>query len=171
MGVTVAGLLAAGLILSAVSGCAGDANEKKNRWERPLGYDDESEGKPVDWDQPPPAEAKPVPIKSSRGKAVPQDYLITYQDCEALAGNYGRVYRREEAAKVDEKNLTGKALENAQKLVNENTRVAQENWLNECQGIVETAQPRDNLKCAMKAQTLQRFNACMDGKLDDADSE
>jgi len=164
IGVT-AGLLAAGLmILPVATGCAG--NGKKNKWETPLGYDEAPEGKKVDWDQPPPAKPKPVPIKQSRGKPVPEDYLITYQDCEALAGNYGRVYRRAEADKVDEKTLTGKALENAQKLVDENTRTAQENWLSECQGIVETPQPRNNLKCAMKARTLQRFNDCMEGKLE-----
>ncbi len=94
-----------------------------------------------------------------------QDYEITYNDCEALAEAYGGAWEHDEMEKLNKKGLPEKQFQGAQAELEAGKQHMQENWLSECQKTVGTAYLYKNLQCATKARTLQRFNDCWEGKV------
>ncbi len=112
----------------------------------PAGDDDDDEPKP-----------KPKRITQD------DDFEINHQDCDALAGAYGRAWENDEMKKLNERKLEKKALDKAATEVKKGGQDMKANRRDECYNTVGTAYLRSRLKCTMKAKSLERFNNCMDG--------
>lgn len=108
--------------------------------------------------EPPPPQPAPSPEPPARAPALPEDYYISREDCEALAQRYRRVHLKQEQSALG-------AAPTAEQtgLAEKQADAAGAEWLRACMAIVDTRQPRSNLTCAMKAADLQRFEACMAG--------
>jgi hypothetical protein len=107
--------------------------------------------------------------RKKKKKAREQDYLLMYRDCKALAGTYGRAYENDELKKLEKQRFNEKQLANAQNNVKKAAREAADNWFSACESIVDSPFLYTRLSCAMKASTIQRFNDCWDGKVDNAE--
>jgi len=97
---------------------------------------------------------------------VPGDFEPSYSDCANLAAVYERLLRAEEMDKLEKKKLPPKvhatALEEVRKIVADGTS----QWRGQCDGIVDTVQIKPRWECAQQADSLKRFNGCMDGEFD-----
>lgn len=91
---------------------------------------------------------------------------MTFRDCDTLTANYEKLLRRDEVAKLEKKKLPKKVYERAKEQVEEVVVQGTASWRNQCGGIVGTIQVRSRIKCAEKADTIERFDGCMDGKFD-----
>lgn len=114
----------------------------------------------------PPQHAAPVTTFGDPVPAAAGDYEITVNDCTKLWTNYERRYREVEEAKLAAQKLQGKYLEKAKVTVDEAVKQAVDNWRGQCQSIIGTVQIRTRIRCAVEAETLDRFNGCWDGKFD-----
>ncbi len=160
---TALAALVGGLYLAACSGSQPKPQDDPEPWATeptepasdPEPADDPADD-PVDepTDDPPPKKAEPAN----------DDYDMTYRDCQALAGTYGRAWERAEREKLEKKNFKPKLYETALKNVQKAAQQAHDNWLQECEGTVGSPFLYNRLKCALKAKTVERFNDCLDDK-------
>ncbi len=93
------------------------------------------------------------------------EYELNHRDCDALASAYARSWENDEMVKLDKKNLKPKQHERVAAQIHEGAIEASDNWRSECHKIVGTAMLHSRLSCAAKAKTMQRFNDCWDGKV------
>lgn len=107
--------------------------------------------------------------RKKRKQPRDQDYIISYRDCKALAGNYGRAWESDERKKLEGRRFNDKQLATAQNNVKNAAREAADNWLSACESIVDSPFLYTRLSCAMKSKTIERFNDCWDGKVDAED--
>jgi hypothetical protein len=114
----------------------------------------------------PPATAAPISTTGDPPPAAAGDYTITFTDCDKLVGNYERVLRQSEMAKLDAKKLPAKNYDKAKEQVEEVVQQGVAVWRGQCQSITGTVQVRSRIKCAVAAGDLDRFNGCWDGKFD-----
>lgn len=160
-----------GLSVAALSGCSGDSKKKA---EEPDSSWDMSDTEPAP--QPKSTETdtgdddddEPAPKPSPKPKQVTQadDYEINHQDCDALGGAYGRAWENDEMKKLNARKLQQKQFDKAAAEIKQGSASMKQNWQDECYKTVGTAYLRNRLQCAMKAQSLERFNNCMDGMAD-----
>lgn len=92
-----------------------------------------------------------------------QDYEIADRDCRALAKAYARSWRLDELKKVPS-GLTADQRTEVENDLETSSSEMREQYLGQCRNTVGTAYPIDNLKCAMKAKSMQRFDDCMAGQ-------
>jgi len=92
------------------------------------------------------------------------DYNVTYQDCRALARVYGGAWLSEELQKLNAAKLKKAQFEKAEARIRKDADETREQWLSQCEGIVDTPYPFSRLKCALKARSVKRFDDCWDGK-------
>lgn len=119
----------------------------------------------------PAAAATPAATRDTRPPPVPDDYEMTYGDCQALGARYEGLLRTQEFDKLNRKKLPPKVFAKAQDQVEGVVQKGTEQWMNQCRGIVGTVQIKSRLKCAVDAGSLERFNGCMDGKYDEREKE
>lgn len=154
-----------GLSVAALSACSGDSKKKAedpdSSWdmtdtdpapEPTPKTDHDDEGAPE-----PEPEAKPKPVTRE------DDYEINHRDCDALSGAYGRAWENDEMKKLNARKLPEKQFDKAADEIKQGSASMKQNWQEECYKTVGTAYLRSRLQCAMKAQSLERFNNCMDG--------
>ena len=125
----------------------------------PVATDDTGDDTPDDVGDP----SDPPPKKP---KERPIDYDITYSDCKELARIYGIAWRNGELKKLQAKKLKPKQQQAIEATIRKNAQEAQDQWRGECDGTVGSPQVRSRLSCALKAKTLDRFNDCLDGKVE-----
>lgn len=89
---------------------------------------------------------------------------VNYDDCTLLAEAYRKAWLRH--ARENEKPVDEKLREQVEKNLTTAAESAGANWLRACASVVGTKMPRANLVCASKAKTLERFDACWDGKVE-----
>jgi hypothetical protein len=94
------------------------------------------------------------------------DYDMTYADCKVLARTYRNAWYHDEIEKLNSRKLPEKHFKKAEANVEQAANDGGENWLQACNTTVGSPQLRSRLKCASRAKTLQRFNDCMDGKVE-----
>lgn len=111
-------------------------------------------------DTPPPA---PTP-KGPSNVDDNQDYEITDRDCGALAAAYAEAWRLDETKKIPA-GMSPEERSHVEGELDGSSSEMREQYLGQCRNTVGTAYPYDNLKCAMKAKSMQRFDDCMAGKL------
>ena len=111
-------------------------------------------------DTPDPAPAPRAPSNVENN----QDYEISDRDCRTLAAAYAEAWRLDEIEKIPAGMSPSQRDEVDSDLATSSTEM-REQYLGQCQNTVGTAYPYDNLKCAMKAKSMQRFDDCMAGKL------
>lgn len=99
--------------------------------------------------------------------SAPGDFEPTYADCANLAAVYERLLRAEEMAKLEKKKLPPKVYASALKEVEQVVDDGASQWRGQCEGIVETVQIKPRWECAQQADSLARFNGCMNGEFDD----
>ena len=116
-----------------------------------------------------PPEPPPVPTSGvdTRPKPVPDDWLLGYDDCEAVALRFEKLLRKDEKAKLEGKTFKPAQQAAAEQAAEDAVRKGADNWLNTCRTVVGTIQVRSRYKCALKARDLERFHGCMDGQFDD----
>jgi hypothetical protein len=136
-----------------------------------------AEPEPADVAEPsPPSDPEPAGVAedgggptvepaTNRDKVREQDYEITHNDCEALAIAYARAWENDEIEKLDEKKLAEKAFQSARDEIETGKQHMHDDWLGECIKTVGTAYLYKNLQCATKARTMQRFDDCWNGKV------
>jgi hypothetical protein len=158
------------LVYLALGACSGAKKEPKNE-------PDDTAGGSDDVTQPDDAatthhddgggagEDGPKVEPSPKPAVREQDYEITYTDCEALAQAYAGAWEHDEMEKLNKKGLPEKQFQAAQEQLQSGKQHMLDNWLSECQKTVGTAYLYKNLQCATKARTLQRFNDCWEGKV------
>jgi len=106
----------------------------------------------------------PPPTKGPSTVANNQDYEISDRDCHALATVYAEAWRLDEQKKIPEGVAEAQRTELETELEGSSAEM-REQYLGQCRNTVGTAYPYDNLKCALKAKTMQRFDDCMVGKI------
>lgn len=155
------------LIMALVAGCSGDKKQaeepKGSDWEMPEPEPDPEPRDPApsgddDDDDPAP---KPKPISRS------DDYEINERDCDALAQAYGRAWKNDELDKLSKRKLPKPQFDKTAADIESGSEDMKENYREECYKTVGTAYLRSRLGCALKAKSLERFHACMDGTADE----
>lgn len=136
-------------------GCASDGAKDK-----PTTPAVHATAEPSDPPEPTPEPAPPAePKKDDRPAPVGDDYIMSHSDCEALAGAYQRAWQNDELAKLQGDTLSAQARANVEAAAKQGG----DSWLASCRGIVGSPQVRDNLGCALKAKSIERFDKCMAG--------
>lgn len=92
------------------------------------------------------------------------DYEIGERDCRALAAAYAESWRLDELAKVPA-GMSSSERSEVESQLEGSSKEMREQYLGQCRSTIGTAYPYDNLKCAMKAKSMKRFDDCMAGKL------
>lgn len=92
-----------------------------------------------------------------------QDYEISERDCRALSAAYARSWRNDEFAKVPD-GMAAADRDKAQADIEAGSAEMKDQYLGQCLGTVGTAYPLNNLKCALKAKSMKRFDDCMSGQ-------
>ena len=113
-------------------------------------------------DPAPTSEPEPQPRASTEKRPLPvgDDYVMSHRDCEALASSYQRAWLNDELEKIAGQDTTPAARADLEK----SAKQGGESWLSSCRGIVGSPQMRDNLQCALKAKSIERFDKCMAGQ-------
>jgi hypothetical protein len=152
-------LFAVAVGLLACSGSQKKDSAKKDDWDpqdmsvpdpKPATDDDDAGERGDDDDEPAP---RHHPVSQA------DDYELQHSDCDALGLAYGRSWENDEIKKLGDKKITDSQLAS----IKQNADEAAQNYKEECGKTVGTAYIRDRLKCAVKAKSLERFNACLDG--------
>lgn len=123
------------------------------------GDDDDDTSDDDDDDAPQPKPKKPLTQED--------DYEINERDCDALAGAYGRAWKRDEIAKLNKKKLSQEKFDKQAAQLDDHAQSMEDNWRSECYKTVGTAYLRSRLQCALKSKSMKRFNDCMDGLADE----
>ena len=94
------------------------------------------------------------------------DYEITYRDCQVLGRSYGNAWLNDEIEKLNARKL--KEAQHAQMMeqLRGSSQTMTQQYQSECDKTVGSAQLRSRLACAVKAKNMQRFDDCLDGKVD-----
>lgn len=108
---------------------------------------------------------KPAPLNRDKSPTQEGDYDLTVSDCRALADVYRGAWLGEEMEKLNAKKLKEKQFQQAEAQVKKSAEEAAENWYGACEGIAGSPFIHSRLKCATKSKTVQRFNDCWDGKI------
>jgi len=104
--------------------------------------------------------------RSKPPPSLPDDYSLTQNDCNVLTDVYEKLLRQQEMAKLEGQKFKPAELERAKANVEKVVEKGAEGWQKNCDGIVNTVQPRGRLQCAFDARELERFTGCWDGKFD-----
>jgi len=156
-----------GLASLLLLACSGDPAAKDSKTPDEVAANEplsSSDPEPAAASDPEPLAAAQAPKRDDRPLPVGDDYLMSHRDCDALAQAYRRAWLRDERKKLDKmaEKLRAQAAANLDNAANQGA----ESWLTSCQGIVGSPQVRTNLKCALKAKSLERFEACMAGQVE-----
>ncbi len=128
---------------------------------------EESEAMPEDDPAEPKSSKKAAGAGAGNSQAyVPMDWQVGRADCEAMAHKYRALIRKVEMEKLEKQKVTAKVRPQAEKNVEQAVEKGVSNWLTACQEIVGTTQVRGRWDCAYKADSVDRFKGCMDGKFD-----
>ncbi|MCA9620873.1 MAG: hypothetical protein KC731_17740 [Myxococcales bacterium] len=92
------------------------------------------------------------------------DIELTYRDCATIARAYGQAWLNDEKQTLDGKGLKKPQYDKMLAQLEEDSAGMEENYRSECDKTVGTAMLRSRLVCAVKAKTMARFDACLDGK-------
>ena len=114
----------------------------------------------------PPDKAAPIATTGDPPPKESGDYTITFRDCDKLVGNYEKVLRASEMAKLEAKKFPPKFYDKAKADVDQAVQQGVDGWRAQCQSIMGTVQVRKRISCAVDAGDLARFNGCWDGKFD-----
>ncbi len=125
---------------------------------------------PVDAPEPDPVDDPPPESEPAAPKTQPvvgaDDYEMSHSDCAALAQAYGGAWLHDEMEKLNAKKLKQAQFDQAAAQLRKDSDGMAAQYQDECGKTVGTAYLRSRLQCAMKAKTMQRFNDCMDGKVE-----
>lgn len=143
-------------------GCGGSPPPAEETTPQPAAEPSPAPAEPEAADAPEPA--APSTPKGPSTVDNNTDYEIGERDCRALAAAYAESWRLDELAKVP----AGMSPSERTEVENEldgSSKEMREQYLGQCRNTIGTAYPYDNLKCAMKAKSMKRFDDCMAGKL------
>ncbi|HNS96371.1 MAG TPA: hypothetical protein PKL73_05410 [Polyangiaceae bacterium] len=108
----------------------------------------------------------PVSEMGERPPPIPEAWELHQRDCDALGAKYEQLLLAVELEKLEARKLNEKQRGAAEQNVRGTAKQGAENWMRACEGIVGTVQVKSRWDCAYRANTLDRFKGCMDGKYD-----
>ena len=108
-----------------------------------------------------PDEAAGLPLKTPQ--SIPDDYVISNTDCDALGKRLGEVTRSDELAKVDSK-LKPAQHDKAMHSIDEAASKIESQWIASCENslVGKVGDPKA-LKCATDAKSVKAFDVCLNG--------
>lgn len=123
----------------------------------------------VSADEAPPAAAMDEPSASKTPEAPPAkarvepDYHLMPRDCDVLARAYHKAWLKDELKKRGKQH--GDKLPPAlHSKIERSANQGRDQWLSQCLSVAGSTMPRKNLVCATKARSMERFDACWEGR-------
>ncbi len=109
-----------------------------------------------------PAASKPPEAPPARAREEP-DYQLMPRDCEVLARAYHKSWLKDELKKRG-KQHGDKVPPALHSRIERSAEQGRDQWLGQCLSIAGSTMPRKNLVCATKARSIERFDACWEGR-------
>jgi hypothetical protein len=108
-------------------------------------------------------DAEPAPAPKTP-QSIPDDYVISNTDCDALGKRLGEVTRSDELAKVDPK-LKPAQRDKAMHSIDEAASKIESQWIASCEkSLVGKVGDPKALKCANDAKSVKAFDTCLNGE-------